>query len=101
RRLDLGEGAGRDIDAGEVRTALLLEEADDAAVRLEAVHRHGELPLRLAELGGHRMQGHDVSASLAVEVPPAAPVRGEVQFARGRPFRLEDRFLGAAGDAAR
>jgi hypothetical protein len=45
------------------------------------------------------MHGLRHAALLAVEIPPARAVGHEVEPAIGRPRRLEDRFLGAAGDA--
>src|SRR3546814_13932442 len=38
---------------------------------------------------------------MTLEGPPAGPVGNVEQLAVGRPFRLEDRFAGAAGDAPR
>src|SRR5205814_7785257 len=84
-RRDLREAA-RGVDAAEVRAPALLVEADDRFVAGEADHREAELPLRLAELGRHLVQRLDPALALAVQVPPAAPVAGEMQLPRRRPL---------------
>ena len=71
--------------------------ADDACLRLEAVGAHPEHPLGLAELGLHRTERPRRALVAAIEVPPAAAVRDEVEDALGRPLGLEDRLLGPAG----
>src|SRR5207245_5232347 len=66
--------------------------ADDLIRGLERVRGHGEDPLRAAELCGHRAQGLDAAVFPTIEIPPAAAIRNEVEFAAGGPLRLKDRL---------
>lgn len=97
---------------------------DDRPVRCPGVPRLPEHPLRLGQLGAidgqhgldrrrtvgaHRRQsrlGAPVQRPPSVVVVAVIPVRvwsvrHEVQVPGGRPFRLGDRLVGAAGDQAR
>src|SRR5438094_10259343 len=72
---------------------------DDLIRGLERVRGHGEDPLRAAELGGHRTQRLDAPILSPVEIPPAAAIRYEIEFAAGGPLRLKDRLGRPAGHA--
>ena len=64
------------------------------AVGREAVHRQAEHPLRLAELGVHRVQRLDPRRRARGTGSTSRCGRtGEVQLAGGRPLRLEDRLV--------
>ena len=68
---------------------------DDAVAPGERIGRHGEIPLRLPELGGLACErlGDLAGEIVAIEVPPAAAVGDEVKRrAVRRPFRLEHGF---------
>src|SRR5262245_33948590 len=78
---------------------MLKVSADDSVRRFKRVSSHPNDPLRQAELRFHRTQGFDSAFTPPIEIPPAASVRNEMQFARRRPFRLKDRFVDAASDA--
>ena len=81
--------------------AVALPEARDPSVIEEPVRAHPEDPLRPPELRLGGMERPDVALVLPVEVPPAGPIRGEVQVAGRAPRGLEDRLLaGPAGDRA-
>ena len=68
----------------------------------EAVRRPPEDPGRIGELGLHRGERVERRAvEQPVEVPPAGPVRDEVEHAVGRPLGLGDRLVGPAGDQVR
>ena len=105
---DVGE-CGRDrieapaaqVQPGERPDAVPDEGADQALGRFEGVSRRAEHPLRPGEFGVHRRERLDRAVPLAIEVPPAAPVGDEDEIAVRRPFRLDDRFVGSAGDGAR
>ena len=73
-------------------------DGDDRTVGQEAIRRAIEDPCRVGELGlqrRKRLQPRPVHQP--VEVPPTAPVADEVQHAVGRPLRLGDRLVRAAG----
>src|SRR5688500_5475288 len=71
--------------------------ADDSFGRLKAVAGHAEAPLRHAKLSFHLVNRFDIAfRKLSVKVPPSASIGNEVENAIRRPFRLEDRLLGAA-----
>src|SRR5438552_14421688 len=72
---------------------------DDLIRGLERVRGHGEDPLRAAELGGHRTQRLDAPILSPVEIPPAAAIRYEIEFAAGGPLRLKDRLGRPPGHA--
>src|SRR5215211_8070889 len=98
RRLQRREFSGLGIENGEVRAAPLRVRADDAPRRDEGVGRHPECPLRQAELRLLLAERLDASFAPAVEVPPARPVRDEVERAFWGPLWLEDGFILAADD---
>src|SRR6202035_1103001 len=70
--------------------------ANDAALRLECVGAHPELPRGRAELGRELDDGLGDLALTAVEVPPVGSVGDEIEDDGRRPGRLKDRFLFAA-----
>jgi hypothetical protein len=79
------------------------DDAGDAPVVEEGVAAHREDPARVADLAvvEPRQRPRCAVGAEPVEVPPPAAIGAEVQHAVGAPLRLEDRFLRAAGDAAR
>src|SRR5829696_566815 len=98
RRLQGSQRAALRVEDREVRASALLERADDAPGRDEGVGRHPEGPLRRTELRLPLVERLDRPLPPAVEVPPARPVRDEVERSFGGPLRLEDGFVLAAGD---
>ncbi len=84
-----------------MRVAVLFIDAQDPAVRIETVCRHAEEPLRLAELRFERMQREHFVAIDTVQVPPAAAVRYDMQFSRGRPGGLKQRLRHPCCNATR
>src|SRR5215210_2988450 len=98
RRLQRREFSGLGIENGEVRAPALRVRADDAPRRDEGVGRHPEDPLRQAKLCLPLAERLDTSLAPAVEVPPARPVRDEVERAFWGPLWLEDGFSLAARD---
>ena len=101
RRLDLPDQvAGRDVDQAVL--PLAPGHRGDRAVREEPVGRAPEDPGRVGELRLHRGEGLEARAvHQAIEVPPPAAVRDEVEDAVGTPFGLRDRLVGAAGREVR
>ena len=102
-----GDRSGRQrcqIDRAQAVHAVFHVAADETLRRIEGKGRHPEIPLRAAEFGRERIDRLDRVAARAEQVPPAAvePVLGavgdEIEGAVGRPFRLEDRLVIAAGD---
>src|SRR5215218_180739 len=98
RRLQGSQCAAIRVEDREVRASALLERANDAPGRDEGVGRHPEGPLRRTELRLRLVERLDRPLPPAVEVPPARPVRDEVERSFGGPLRLEDGFVLAAGD---
>ena len=74
--------------------------ADQPPVGQERVGRASEAPLRATELGLHREHRLHLSVHPAVEIPPAAPVRDEVQHTVGAERWLVDRLVAAASQLA-
>ena len=88
---------------GQLADAVVDIGANDLVVGTERIHRSAEGPVRAGEFGLHRTHrfGGAGAGVLAVQIPPAAAVGHKIQGAVGRPFRLANRFIGAAGDQAR
>src|SRR2546430_16190695 len=89
-----------EVDAPELAPCVVGEEADDRVLAAEGIPARAEDPLRRGELRGAWAHGLVTLAARAVEVPPVAAVGDEVELARRRPFGLQDRFVGTAGDPA-
>ena len=102
--LELGERRG-DLademvlaDVEQPVAAVASRDRHDAAVGEECVRRTPEHPRRIGELRlGRRERVQTRPLGEAVQVPPAAAVAGEVELAVGRPLRLGDRLVDAAG----
>ena len=97
RRLDLAdELARRDVEQPVVPGPAA--DRDDRAVGEEPVRRAPEDPRRVGELGLHRGQRLEArSLDQPVQVPPAAPVRDEMEDPVRAPLGLGDRFVRATG----
>ncbi len=96
-RRDIPDAAGLDADPCEVRDAARGVCGEDAPGRFEVVARPAEDPLCAGKLRVHRRDRLHLGAVLAMEVPPAAPVRDEVKRPVRRPGGLDDRLIRAAG----
>src|SRR5215211_5267157 len=88
------------VQQGEPVAALLSVPTGDAPVSDERIARVVELPGGVGELGRHRQQRLHLGVTLAVQVPPARPVRDEVQAALRAPLGLHDRLVRATSDVA-
>jgi hypothetical protein len=88
------------VEEAEVVAASVPIATGDAPVSDKRVAGVVELPWGVGELGRHRQQRLDLAVVLAVEVPPAGPVRNKVQHALGVPLGLHDRLVRAADDVA-
>src|SRR6185369_9718789 len=94
--------AGLHIDRRKRGNAMIDMTTDDCFRRSESVRRHAEDPLRHAQLGLELVDVFDPAIGrYSFKVPPATTVRGEVQNAVRRPFRLKNRLRCATGDPSR
>ena len=97
RRLDLADQLAR-IDVEQPVVPGASSDRDDRAVRQEAVRRAPEHPRGVGELGLHRGQWLEPGAlDEAIQVPPAAAIRDEVEDPVGAPLGLGDGLIRAAG----
>ena len=71
------------IEDGEARVRVLFIDAEDASDGIEAIGRHAEKPLRLAEFRRDRVQRDHVVAVDAIEIPPTAAVGYNMKLPRG------------------
>jgi hypothetical protein len=88
------------VEEAEVVATVLPIATGDAPVSDERIAGVVELPGGVGELGRHRQQRLHLAVALAVQVPPAGPVRDKMQHPLGVPLGLHDRLVRAADDVA-
>jgi hypothetical protein len=91
----------RPIDPTEMPATVLGEARHDLMRAEKAVPTAAERPGRAGKFGRHRADRLDPAIRDAIDVPPARPVRDEVQHAVGGPGRLDDGFALAPADRSR
>jgi hypothetical protein len=92
REVEVEQLTGGRVEDREVIRAVGAVGARDAAVTEEAVVGQSELPLRPAELRGHRGERDGIPLVAPVEIPPPSPIGDEMQLAGGAPDRLLGRL---------
>jgi hypothetical protein len=94
------EPPGADVDGTQVPAAAFAEAGKDHPRIEKSVPAHAERPGGPGKFGRHGADGRSAVVIGAVQIPPTAPVRHEIQAVVGRPGRLHDRLPIATGDLA-
>src|SRR5205814_4454315 len=92
-KIDALNSSCHSIQARQIGNTILSICTSNPLRTCKSISRQPKDPLRLTELSRFLIQSDGLSILPAIEIPPAAAVRDEIQHVIRRPLRLEDRFI--------